>query len=79
MWIIISGFSGWIAGQIMKGRGYGILWNIIIGILGGYMGRFILDLLNISTGNDTIGVLITSVVGAIALIFVSGIISGRKN
>ena len=79
MWtLIVGGFSGWIAGQIMKGRGYGIFWNIIIGILGGYMGHFIFNSLNIATGNNTVGTLITSVIGASVLIFISGIISGRK-
>ncbi len=78
MWIIVSGFAGWLAGKIMKGTGYGIFWNIILGIIGGYLGKIILNALQISTANNNVGILITSVIGAVALIFISGIISGKR-
>jgi uncharacterized membrane protein YeaQ/YmgE (transglycosylase-associated protein family) len=39
--IIIGGIAGWIAGKIMKGGGFGILINILLGIVGGVVGRWI--------------------------------------
>lgn len=40
-WIVVGLIVGWLAGMVMKGRGFGILWNIIIGIAGALLGGFI--------------------------------------
>ncbi len=71
--IIIGAIAGWLAGNIMKGGGFGLLINIILGIVGGAVGGWIFGVLGLSSGDGLIGSLVTSVVGAVALLFVAGL------
>ena len=61
-----------IAGKIMRGGGFGFLWNLILGIIGGVVGGWALSLLNISWGG-TIGSLGTAVVGAVLLLWIASL------
>ncbi|HER43684.1 MAG TPA: GlsB/YeaQ/YmgE family stress response membrane protein [Candidatus Eisenbacteria bacterium] len=70
--LIIGGVAGWLAGLIMKGRGFGILGNIIIGIIGGILGGWLFGVLGIG-GDGLIGRLITALVGAVVLLFIIGL------
>ena len=64
IWYIIIGIvSGFIAGKIMRGGGFGLLINLLVGIIGGLLGGWVFGLLGIATGG-ILGSLITSVVGA---------------
>ncbi len=68
IWFIIIGIvAGWLAGKIMKGGGFGILGDLILGIIGAVLGGWIFGLLGITAGG-LIGALITATVGAIVLI-----------
>lgn len=67
--LAIGAVAGWLAGVIMKGGGYGLLGDIVIGIIGAFVGGFLFGLLGISAGG-LIGQIITATVGAIVLIFV---------
>ncbi len=78
MSIIVGGIAGWIAGQIMNGTGYGILRNIVLGIFGGWAGAWVFDMLDISAGNTTVGTLVTSVAGAVVLVFLYRLILGKR-
>ena len=77
--LIIGAVSGWLAGQIMKGGGFGLLWNIILGIVGSFVGGWVLGLLDISlnVGSATVNTIIQSVIGAVVLLFVAGLFRGR--
>ncbi len=66
--ILIGAVSGWIASRIMETKG-GLLRNIVIGIIGGFLGSFIFGLLGFNVSN-LLGTIISSVVGACALIYV---------
>ncbi|HHH52081.1 MAG TPA: GlsB/YeaQ/YmgE family stress response membrane protein [Bacteroidetes bacterium] len=61
--IIIGGISGWLAGLIFKGKGFGILMNIVIGIVGGLIGGWTFGLLGIHA-YGFLGRVIISVLGA---------------
>ena len=74
LWLVIGAVAGWIAGNLMKGGGFGILGNIIVGIVGAMIGGYAFDLLNIEASTNIIGSLITSVVGAVILLFIVGLI-----
>jgi uncharacterized membrane protein YeaQ/YmgE (transglycosylase-associated protein family) len=65
--LVIGILAGWLAGLIMKGGGYGILGDLILGIVGAYLGSWILDVLGLST-YGIIGYLIMSVLGAVVLV-----------
>ena len=75
--ILIGAVAGWLAGQIMKGGGFGILGNIIVGIVGAVIGGWIFGLLGISAGGGLIGSLITAVVGAVILLFIVGMVKKK--
>jgi len=49
-WIVVGLIAGWLAGQVMKGGGYGVLVDIILGILGGVVGGWVFGLLGIWPG-----------------------------
>jgi uncharacterized membrane protein YeaQ/YmgE (transglycosylase-associated protein family) len=71
--LIIGAVAGWLAGQIMKGKGFGIIGNIIVGILGAIIGGFALGLLGMG-GGGIVGSLVTALIGAIILLFIVGLI-----
>ena len=76
LWYLLIGLvAGWIAGLIVKGSGSGMLVNLIVGIIGSMLGGWILFGW-VAVG--TFGSLITSVVGAIVLLWIVSLVSRRK-
>jgi len=65
--LLIGGIAGWLAGRLMKGGGYGLLINILLGLLGGFVGDLVFGLLGLRTTN-LVGNLLAAVVGAVLLI-----------
>lgn len=66
--LVVGALAGWLAGNIMTGRGFGIIGNIVVGIIGAVVGGFIFHALGVAAGG-LIGSLITATVGAVALLF----------
>jgi uncharacterized membrane protein YeaQ/YmgE (transglycosylase-associated protein family) len=69
--IIIGGVAGWLAGRIMRGRAFGIFWNIILGIAGGVIGGWAFGLLGLASDGSMIGSLVTALVGAIIVLAIA--------
>ena len=67
-WIVVGLVAGWLAGQVMKGGGYGVVVDIILGILGGIVGGWVFGLLGFSSGGGMIGSIIVAFIGAVILI-----------
>jgi uncharacterized membrane protein YeaQ/YmgE (transglycosylase-associated protein family) len=67
-WILIGAVAGWLAGKIMKGGGFGLLGNIIIGIIGAFVGGFLFGLLGITAGG-IIGSIVMATIGAVVLLY----------
>jgi uncharacterized membrane protein YeaQ/YmgE (transglycosylase-associated protein family) len=67
-WIIVGLIAGWAAGKIMKGSGYGVLGDIVLGILGGIFGGWILGVLGLYSGGGLIPSILTAIVGAVILV-----------
>lgn len=76
VWLIIGGLAGWIAGIIVQGTGFGIIGDIIIGILGAVIAGWLLPRLgvHISTGNVYVNEGLAALTGAIVLLVVLGLI-----
>jgi uncharacterized membrane protein YeaQ/YmgE (transglycosylase-associated protein family) len=70
--LLVGGLAGWLGGKVIKGSGYGILANILIGIVGGVIGGWLFDLLGITTTGGFIGSLVTAFVGALLLLWLIG-------
>ena len=75
--IIIGGVAGWLAGNLMKGGGYGIFKNILLGIVGGLVGGWLFNTLGISLFNGWVGDLLEGVIGAAAILFIAGLIKKK--
>ncbi|MCP4664463.1 MAG: GlsB/YeaQ/YmgE family stress response membrane protein [bacterium] len=76
LFLIIGCVAGWLAGLFMKGRGFGILVNLIVGVIGAFLGGFLLGKLGIDT-YGLIGTLIAAFVGAVILLFIVGLIKKK--
>jgi uncharacterized membrane protein YeaQ/YmgE (transglycosylase-associated protein family) len=76
--LIIGAASGWLAGFIRQGYGFGILGNIVIGILGAFIGGWLSKKLGISLGSGLLGIILTSVLGALVLLFLIGLVQKKK-
>ena len=74
--IVIGAVAGWLAGKLMKGGGYGLFGNIVVGVLGAFIGNLIFNAFNIHAGG-IIGSIVIATVGAGILLFVVGLI--KKN
>lgn len=74
VWLLIGGIAGWLAGNIMKGAGFGLFGNIGVGIVGAFVGGFVFDLIGISAGLGIVGAIIGATVGAVILLFVISLV-----
>jgi len=78
LWFILIGIcAGWLAGQLMKGSGFGLVGNLIIGVIGALVGGFTFRLLGIGA-NNLLGQLIVATVGAILLLALLSVVKGKK-
>jgi uncharacterized membrane protein YeaQ/YmgE (transglycosylase-associated protein family) len=71
--LLIGAVAGWLAGLLMRGGGFGLLGNIVVGIVGAFVGGFLFGLVGLSAGSGLVGSLITAVVGAAVLLFIVGL------
>ena len=70
--LLVGAVAGWLAGQIMKGAGFGLIGNIIVGILGAIIAGFLLP--GILPLGGLIGSIISATIGAIILLFIVGLL-----
>lgn len=75
-WIIIGGIAGWLAGKLMKGGGFGIVINVLLGIVGSVVGGWLFGLAGITAGGIA-GSLASATVGAIVLLAIVGLFSKK--
>lgn len=73
IFLVIGALAGWLAGVIMKGRGFGIIGNIVVGILGSFLGGWLLPMVGLGMGGE-FGGFITAVIGAVILLFIVSLI-----
>lgn len=76
--LLIGAVAGWLAGLMVRGGGFGVVGNIIVGVLGALFGGWLFGQLGISVGNRWVGSLITATVGAVVLVFLLGLITRNK-
>lgn len=78
LWALVCGaIAGWLAGQLLKGSGFGLIGNVIVGLLGGAIGGILFPMLGLHAGT-TIGVIVQATVGALVLFFVLGLFKSKK-
>ena len=72
--LIVGASAGWLAGQIVRGFGFGLLWNIIIGIVGAFIGVWLLTQLGFVPFSGFVGSIVNAVIGAVVLLVIVGFI-----
>ena len=79
-WIVVGAIAGWLSGQVMKGRGFGLLGDILVGVAGGLLGGFLAEAL-FKVPNAVNGFNLTSILvaflGAVVLIVIVRMFQGR--
>lgn len=73
--LIMGAIVGWLAGKIMSGHGYGIIWDIVLGILGSFLGGFIFTLI---FGTQPAGLIISFIVALIGAVVLVAIVHTIK-
>jgi uncharacterized membrane protein YeaQ/YmgE (transglycosylase-associated protein family) len=69
VWFVLVGLiAGWLAGQLMRGGGFGVLGDIVVGIVGALIGGFLFSSLGIYAGGGLLGAIIVATIGAVVLI-----------
>jgi len=76
LFLLIGIAAGWLAGQIMKGKGFGLVGNLIVGVVGALLGGYIFGALGVSA-YGLIGSLISALVGAIILLWIIGMVKKK--
>ncbi len=75
--VLIGIVAGWLAGQVMQGSGFGLIGDLIVGLLGALIGDWLLPRLNIHLGIGIVALVVNALIGAIILLFVLRLVGGR--
>ncbi|MBA3326515.1 MAG: GlsB/YeaQ/YmgE family stress response membrane protein [Rhodobacteraceae bacterium] len=73
IWIIVGGLAGWLASNIVKGGGMGLVGNIVLGIVGAVVAGWLLPVIGLNLGG-IIGAIISAMIGAILVLLVISLI-----
>ncbi len=79
-WTIVGLIAGWLAGMVMKGGGYGVIGDIVVGVIGGLLGGWIataLFHLGVGVTGINLGSVLVVFVGAVVLLFLLRLVNGR--
>jgi uncharacterized membrane protein YeaQ/YmgE (transglycosylase-associated protein family) len=77
-WLLVGLIAGWLAGQFMKGSGYGIAGDIVVGIVGAFVGGLLFSLLMPGSSAGLLGSIIVAFIGAVILIALIRALPGRS-
>ncbi len=72
--LLVGAVAGWLAGQIMKGYGFGLIGNIVVGVVGAFIAGLIFPAIGVSIGSGILAAIIHATIGAIILLFLIGLI-----
>ncbi|MEZ5014564.1 MAG: GlsB/YeaQ/YmgE family stress response membrane protein [Chitinophagales bacterium] len=76
--ILLGALAGWLSGKLVRGRGFGLMGNILVGIVGAVLGGWIFTQLNVDPGNYLMAYqLASAVVGSVVLLLVIGLIQKK--
>ncbi len=70
VWLIVGGIAGWLAGLIVKGAGFGLIANIVIGIVGAVVAGWLLPQLGVQLGAGLIGQIIDAAIGGVIVLVI---------
>jgi uncharacterized membrane protein YeaQ/YmgE (transglycosylase-associated protein family) len=75
--IVVGILAGWLAGKVMEGGGFGLIGDLVVGLIGAFIGDWLLPRLGIHLGSGLIELIISAFIGAVVLLFILRLVSGR--
>jgi uncharacterized membrane protein YeaQ/YmgE (transglycosylase-associated protein family) len=69
-WLIIGAVAGWLAGTFVKGGGFGLIGDIVVGIIGAFIGGWLAGVLHVHVGSGWVSTILTAAAGAIVLLVI---------
>lgn len=71
LWFLIVGLvAGWLAGVVVKGGGFGVVGDIVVGVVGALLGGWLFGRMGVSAGGGLLGSIVVATIGAVLLIFI---------
>ncbi|HEY0301330.1 MAG TPA: GlsB/YeaQ/YmgE family stress response membrane protein [Rhizomicrobium sp.] len=70
IWLLVGAVAGWLAGVIVKGGGFGLLGDIVVGIIGAFIGGWLLPTLGVQLGGGLVSIIASATIGAVLLLLV---------
>ena len=70
VWLIIGALAGWLAGKLVRGGGFGLIGDMVVGIVGAVIGGWLAGALGVSIGSGFIASVITAIIGAVILLVI---------
>jgi uncharacterized membrane protein YeaQ/YmgE (transglycosylase-associated protein family) len=77
-WLVVGLIAGWLAGQFMKGGGYGLVGDLVVGIVGAFIGGWLFGFLLPGSSAGLVGSIIVAFIGAVVLIAVARAVAPRR-
>lgn len=74
VFLIVGAVAGWLAGQIVKGHGFGLVGNIVVGIVGAFIAGWLLPMVGLAIGGGIVAAIINALIGAVILLVLIGLI-----
>ncbi len=75
-WLVVGLIAGWHAGQFMRGGGYGVVGDIVVGVIGAFIGGFVFSILLPGSSAGLIGSIVVAFIGAVILIALARVVMG---
>ena len=76
--LLIGAAAGWLGSVIYKGSGLGVLGNIVVGIIGSFVGTWLLGKLDVHIGSGILGAILTGAIGAIVILVLINLFYTRR-
>ena len=71
LWFLVVGLvAGWLAGVLVKGGGFGVIGDLVVGVIGAFLGGWLFSTFGASAGGGLLGSIIVATVGAVVLLFI---------
>jgi len=70
IFLLIGAIAGWLAGVIVKGYGFGLIGNIVVGVIGSFIGGWLFAQFHLFQGGGFLGAIIGATVGAVVLLLI---------
>ena len=70
VWLIVGAIAGWLAGVIVKGGGFGLVGDIVVGVVGAFVGGWLLPRFGVHIGVGIVAVIVSATIGAVVLLLI---------